>query len=149
LPTGHFAIEQAPVPDRRGEGRGVVAGGAVGARALGRFRIFRYEIRCWRNGQIPDLGAAVGEPILVSDDPDACRRILDTLPFVPTPVWGRDELRAGEMWNSNSVIAWTLDRSGVPADQVQPPSHGRAPGWHAGIVVARRPNSPGNEAGLG
>jgi hypothetical protein len=24
---------------------------------------------------------------------------------LPTPVWGRDELDAGEMWNSNSVTS--------------------------------------------
>jgi hypothetical protein len=43
-PEGRFVIEQAPA---WGEGsrRAVVAEGAVGARALGRFRLFRYEIR--------------------------------------------------------------------------------------------------------
>src|SRR5207244_760252 len=59
-------------------------------------------------------------------------------PSVPTPVWGRDELRAGEMWNSNSVISWLLARSGVAVEAVHPPAGGRAPGWHAGLVVARR-----------
>jgi hypothetical protein len=32
LPKGRFMIEQAPVPDRYGEGRGVVAQGPVGMR---------------------------------------------------------------------------------------------------------------------
>ena len=36
------------------------------------------------------------------------RRVLDQVSRVPTPVWGRDELQTGEMWNSNSIIAWTL-----------------------------------------
>ena len=40
---------------RRGHARGVVAGGAVGSRWAGAFRIFRYEVRCWRDGVIPDL----------------------------------------------------------------------------------------------
>ena len=30
-----------------------------------------------------------------------------------TPPWGRDEFKVGEMWNSNSVISWLLERSGI------------------------------------
>jgi hypothetical protein len=33
--------------------------GAVGSRRLGRWRTFRYEIRRWRGGQIPDVAEAV------------------------------------------------------------------------------------------
>ena len=55
-----------------------------------------------------------------------------------TPVWGRDELGTGEMWNSNSVIAWLIARSGMDAESIEPPPGGRAPGWHAGLEVARR-----------
>jgi hypothetical protein len=42
------------------------------------------------------------------------------------------------MWNSNSMIAWLLVAAGLPADDLHPPPHGRAPGWHAGLEVARR-----------
>jgi hypothetical protein len=42
------------------------------------------------------------------------------------------------MWNSNSVIAWLLDRSGLPTDTIHPPAGGRAPGWEAGLITARR-----------
>jgi hypothetical protein len=42
------------------------------------------------------------------------------------------------MWNSNSVIAWLLARSGVPLSAVRLPAGGRAPGRHAGLVVASR-----------
>jgi hypothetical protein len=42
------------------------------------------------------------------------------------------------MWNSNSVIAWLLERTGLPAADLFPPAGGRAPGWKAGIAVARR-----------
>jgi hypothetical protein len=42
------------------------------------------------------------------------------------------------MWNSNSVIAWLIARSGLDAEAIQPPTGGRAPGWNAGLVVARR-----------
>jgi hypothetical protein len=42
------------------------------------------------------------------------------------------------MWNSNSLISWLITRSNLDVNAVHPPSGGRAPGWHAGIVVARR-----------
>jgi hypothetical protein len=66
------------------------------------------------------------------------RRLLDLVPSVPTCVWGRDELGAGEMWTSNSVTSWLIARSGLPAEAVSLPRGGRAPGWHAGLVTARR-----------
>ena len=68
VPEGRFVIEQAPA---WGEGsrRGVVAEGAVGARAFGRFRIFRYEIRSWREGVIPDIAEAVESPLRLSEEP--------------------------------------------------------------------------------
>ncbi|MEX0673911.1 MAG: hypothetical protein WD067_04000, partial [Gaiellaceae bacterium] len=64
--------------------------------------------------------------------------LLELVPGVPTPVWGRDELRTGEMWNSNSVVSWLLARTGLPAEELEPPPGGRAPGWRAGVVVAHR-----------
>jgi hypothetical protein len=133
-----FVIEQAPVHDWSGKQRGVVAEGAVGARWAGRFRIFRYEIRLWRNGYIPDVAEAVDSPRRLSNDGDRARRILELVARIPTPVWGRDELETGDMWNSNSVIAWVIARSGIDAESIQPPAGGRAPGWKAGLVIARR-----------
>ena len=136
--AARFVIEQAPVCDARGEQRGVVAEGPVGTRRAGRFRIFRYEIRRWRDGRIPDVADAVGSPRRLTDDEARVQRVLDLVPQVPTPVWGRDELNTGDMWNSNSVIAWLIARSGIDTEAVHPPPNGRAPGWHAGLVVARR-----------
>jgi len=136
--TGKFVIEQAPVHDWSGAERGVVAEGAVGARWAGRFRIFRYEIRLWPRGHIPDVAEAVNSPQRLSDDDYTARRVLEAAGRVPTPVWGRDELHTGEMWNSNSVIAWVIARSGIDAGAIKPPSGGRAPGWHAGLIVAAR-----------
>ena len=130
-------IEQAPVW-REDEERGVVAEGAVGVRAFGRLPLFRYEVRRWREGLIPDIDEAVESPQRLSDDPDCARRLLELVPEVPTPVWGRDELRAGEMWNSNSTISWLIARSGLDVESIELPRGGRAPGWEAGIVVARR-----------
>jgi len=136
LPEAPYTVEQAPVPDLHGERRGVVAEGPVGIRGAGRFRLFRYEVRCWRNGFIPDLSSEGTTSQLVSVDPTTARRILEVVASIPTPTWGRDELGAGEMWNSNSVIAWTLTRCGIDAGRLAPPAGGRAPGWHAGIRVA-------------
>jgi hypothetical protein len=138
VPEGRFVIEQTPIPDSDGGERGVVAEGAVGSRLAGRLRIFRYEVRRWPGGVIPDVAEAVDSPRRLTDDPEVAQRVLDLAPHVPTAVWGRDELAAGEMWNSNSIIAWFLGRSGVPTDAIRPPAGGRAPGWHAGLVVARR-----------
>jgi len=138
LPEGRFVIEQAPIPDLDGEQRGVVAEGPVGTRWAGRFRPFRYEVRCWRGGLIPDIDEAIDSPVRLVDDLDHARRVIDLLPSVPKPVWGRDELDAGEMWNSNSVTSWVLARSDIAVTTVRPPPHGRAPGWDAGVVVAGR-----------
>jgi hypothetical protein len=138
VPGGRFVIEQAPVRDRNGAERGVVAEGAVASRRAGRFRLFRYEVRCWSGGVIPDVDEAVESPDRLTDDPRRAQLLLDLVARVPTPVWGRDELGAGEMWNSNSVIAWLLARSGLSADSVRVPPGGRAPGWRAGLVVAAR-----------
>jgi hypothetical protein len=137
VPEGRFVIEQAPVRDRYGLQRGVVAEGAVGTRRAGRFRIFRYEVRCWHDGVIPDSNEAVESPRRLTDDPRLAQRVLDVLPFVPTRVWGRDEIGAGEMWNSNSVTSWVITRAGLDTASVQPPVGGRAPGWHAGLMGAR------------
>ncbi len=137
-PEGRYVIEQTPVPVGDGESRGVVGGGAVGLSGAARWRVFRYEIRCWLGGVIPDAGAAVGGPVRLSGDLAVARRVLDAVAAVPTPVWGRDELRAGEMWNSNSVVAWVLCSSGIDVAGVHPPGNGRAPGWAAGVVVAGR-----------
>jgi hypothetical protein len=134
---GRFVVEQAPArPD--GNARGVVAVGPVGARSAGRLRLFRYEVRRWRDGVIEDLAEAVDSPVRLSTDPATARLLLELVPFVPVPVWGRDELGAGEMWNSNSVISWLLTCSGLDVDAIALPRRGRAPGWRAGVIVASR-----------
>jgi hypothetical protein len=136
LAEERFVIEQAPSrPD--GDERGVLVEGPVGARTVGRLRLFRYEVRRWRNGAIPDVAEAVESPQRANQLALA-RRLLDLVPAVPAPVWGRDELRTGEMWNSNSVISWLLEQSGIGVDAMHLPAGGRAPGWHAGLVVAQR-----------
>jgi hypothetical protein len=133
--------DRALAEPRRSEPRRV-ATGAVGTRYAGWLRLFRYEIRCWRGGSIPDLNYAVGGPRRLSSDPEVARRLLDLVAMAPTPVWGRDELKAGEMWNSNSLIAFLVATAGLPTDVLHPPAPGRAPGWDAGLELARRGRSP-------
>ena len=133
-----YVIEMTPIPRGDPAARGVVAEGAVGSRLLQRFRIFRYEVRRWCDGVIPDVEEAVDSPCRLTTDPRVARRLLELVPAVPTYVWGRDELGARDMWNSNSLVAWLLAGSGLDASAVLPPKGGRAPGWNAGLLAARQ-----------
>ena len=139
VPEGRFVIETAwPIPDDEPASRGVALQGPVFSRRFARFRVCRYEVRRWRDGVITDIAEAVASPQRLTDDPERGRRVLDLVGAVPPLVWGRDELGTGDMWNSNSVIAWLLARSDLGADAIRPPVRGRAPGWRAGLVMARR-----------
>ena len=138
LPAGRFVVENAwPSPDLQGSSRGVVVEGPVFSRLLGRLRVLRYEVRCWPDGTIYDASWALGGPRRVTGDEGVARRVLDVLSTMPPRVWGRRVPEADDMWNSNSTISWALTRSGVRAEALRPPADGRAPGWAAGIAVAR------------
>jgi hypothetical protein len=104
----------------------------------GQFRLFRYEIRRWNRGFISDTDYAVESPVRAADDLACAQRLIDLVPSVPIRVWGRDEQKTGDMWNSNSMTSWLLVRAGVDTDRLRPPPGGRAPGWDAGLIVARR-----------
>lgn len=136
-----YVVEMAPVWDSPVRGRGVVAEGPVGLRVLGRSQLFRYEVRLWRGGTIPDAEHAVSVVVLPTDA-SRVHRLLELAPEVPCATWGRDELGTGDMWNSNSLVAWLLVRSGHDVSGVVPPSGGRPPGWSAGLVVAGRAREP-------
>jgi hypothetical protein len=138
VPEGLYVVENTPVVDDRGLERGVVAEGPVGARWAGRFRMFRYELRRWSDGVIADISEAVDSPRRLSGDLRDARRLLELVSQMPTLTWGRDECGAGEMWNSNSMISWLIARAGLDVDSIKPPTGGRAPGWNAGLVVAKR-----------
>ena len=96
-------------------------------------RLFRYELRRWH-----DSGISNERQTTSTVDLDRAERLFDLVPSVPTPVGGRDELGNGEMWNSNSVTSWLLEQSRFDTTQLAPPASGRAPGWHASLVAARR-----------
>ena len=128
-------IEMTPVWITRGE-RGVVGEGPVGLRGLRRWRAFRYEVRRWSGGSIPDVAEAIGGAVRVSSDAVVAGRVFELVPGVPLATWGRDELGTGDMWNSNSVVSWLLASADIELDEIRPPGNGRAPGWDAGIVAA-------------
>ena len=139
-----YAIEMGPVWATRDIDRGVASEGPVGSPVLGHLRLFRYEIRCWRDGTIPDAVWAVDSPRRVSRDRALAREVLSLVPSCPVATWGRDELRTGEMWNSNSLTSWLLARSGHDTDTIGPPAGGRAPGWVAGLIAADRDANRGD-----
>jgi hypothetical protein len=115
-----------------------VGEGPVGLRRLGRLKVFRYEVRRWNGGRIPDVDEAVDSPVHVSQNADLARRVLELVPDFPTATWGADEQRTRDMWNSNSLVSWLLASSGHDCRRIAPPTDGRAPGWSAGLVVAER-----------
>jgi hypothetical protein len=131
-----FTVEMTPAWGNADGERGVVRTGPVGLNLLGHSRFFRYEVRRWRDGTIPDRTEAVGGPQQVTDDVELARRLLALVPRVPAATWGRDELGTGDMWNSNSLTSWLLASSGAATTDLHPPLGGRAPGWDAGLVVA-------------
>jgi hypothetical protein len=133
-----YVIEMAPVWNERAQERGVVAEGSVGLRGAGRLRLFRYEVRCWHDGRIPDVAEAVDSPQCLSTEVRRAERIIELVPRVPTAVWGRDELNTADMRNSNSLSSWLIASRGIDTDAIRPSAGGRAPGWHAGIVIAHR-----------
>jgi hypothetical protein len=133
-----YTLEMTPAWGGKAPERGVVLTGPVGIRFLGHSKLFRYEVRCWPDGQIPDLEFAVGSPVTLATSPDLADRLLDTVQFVPPLTWGRDERGFDDMWNSNSVVAFVLTMAGLTANELQPPRKGRAPGWRAGLLAARQ-----------
>jgi hypothetical protein len=133
-----FVVENCwPIPDADGSRRGVVVEGPVWDRRLGHLRPFRYEIRRWRDGTIADADHAVASPQRLTDNGFIASRLLQLVPLVPVHVWGRDVFGTGDMWNSNSVIAWLIENCALDADRIHSPIGGRAPGWTTGISCAR------------
>jgi hypothetical protein len=63
VPEGRFVIENSwPIPVADGVLRGVVVQGPVFSRRLGRWRVFRYEVRRWLDLVIADEDQAVASP---------------------------------------------------------------------------------------
>ncbi len=143
-----YTIEMGPAWNVASVDRGVVQAGPVGFRWLGRSVYFRYEVRCWRGGVIPDVADAVGQ-VAVSADTGRAESVLELVGLVPALTWGRDEVAVGEMWNSNSLAAWLLAGSGHDAGLLRPPRGARAPGWRAGLVLAQRQRATASTSASG
>ncbi|MEH6821716.1 MAG: hypothetical protein V7706_17400 [Dietzia psychralcaliphila] len=134
---GRHVIEMAPAWGPLSGSSGVVATGPVGLSWLGRSRLFRYEVRCLRGGEIPDRAWALTPPTLFPLTAPEAEALLGRVAAVPRHTWGRDALGTGEMWNSNSLVSWLLQTSGIDAAALVPPGGGSAPGWSAGVEAAR------------
>ena len=146
MPEGRFVIEQAPIRAATAPSAASSPRVRSAARAAGRFRLFRYEVRRWRDGVIPDVAEAVESPQRLSDDPDCARRLLELVPQVPTPVWGRDELRRRR--DVELELADLLaDRAQRPRRRVDPPSGRRTGSGLAGRHRRRAP--PAGTSALG
>ena len=76
LDDTRFAVEMGPVWNVTDADRGVIVEGPVGSRWLGRFRAFRYEMRCWPGGRIPDVAEAVDSPVCTTHDPATVQAVL-------------------------------------------------------------------------
>ncbi|MCG7285802.1 hypothetical protein MHY85_07425 [Cellulomonas sp. ACRRI] len=149
------AVEVTPAWGPPAVDRGVVATGPVGTRLLGRSRLFRYEVRCWAGGSVPDLAWAVVR-LPASADPRVADALLAAAPSVPVRTWGargpRGPARVGrapagrDMWTSNSVAAWLLAAAGLDPTPLGPPAGCRAPGWDAGLRAAGA-TSPDRDGG--
>lgn len=131
-----YVIEMTPAWGGPKGARGAVMSGPVGARWLGASRLFRYEVRCSRDGVIPDRAWAPGPPTRLPLTPAAARSLLARIATVPPHTWGRDVFGIGDMWNSNSLVSWLLVTSGIDAATLRPPAGGSAPGWRSGIRAA-------------
>jgi hypothetical protein len=146
-------IEMTPAWGASHVAEGAVASGPVGLQLLGRSRLFRYEVHCWRDGVSPDRSFAVGGPHRLTEDEPVARRVLELAPSFPTAVWGRDEFDAGDMWNTNSLIAWVLVRRRLRAKSgsgSQPPGgegHDRDDGHDHGAEGERKGQSRGDGPG--
>jgi len=136
--NARYVVEMTPAWGGPAGPRGVVGEGAVGSRWLGALRLFRYELRCWEDGVIPDRRWAVEPPTRFPLPPAVAAALIARVGDAPGYVWGRDPIGAGDMWNSNSLIAWLLVGSGVDVGSLAPPCGGDAPGWRCGVIAAGR-----------
>ena len=118
-------VDMGPTWGRTDATRRVVRTGPVGSHLLGRCPLFRYEVRVVDGPGVPPGVLHVSADVAVPRD------LLAHLVDVPAYTWGRDEAGVGEMWTSNSVVAWLLARAGVRT--LGPPAGYRAPGWDAGV----------------
>ena len=137
VPEARFVIEQAPAWRRRRRARRRRRGPGRHPRA-GRFRLFRYEVRRWRDGVIPDAAEAVESPH-APERRDRLRAATARAGAGDADArMGPRRTGTGEMWNSTRSSRGSSCAVVSTSSPLAPPRGGRAPGWNAGIVIARR-----------
>ena len=114
LGVERYVIEMAPVWSPDNPAHCGVCEGPVGMRGLGRSRLFRYEVRRWRDGVIPDASAAVDGPISVKTDPARAARLIELVPLFPPP------RGVATSWPPGYV---ELQLAGLVAARLQRPRH--------------------------
>lgn len=127
-----YAIEMTPAWGQGSGPRGVVATGPVGLRSLGALRLFRYEVRCWRSGEIPDLAYAPAPPVDLRVTSGCAGDLITRVAEVPRLVWGAKSARRRhvELQLPHLLAAANLGarRRGPPASRRwQGPGVGRRP----------------------
>lgn len=137
VPDGRYTIEQTPARPH-GEKRGVVGIGPIGGHWIAHWHLFRYELRRWRDGVIPDIGEAVDSPQRLSSDPAVAKRLLDLLPEVPFLCGAATSSAAVTCGTRTRKLPGCLPARALMSIPSSRPPGGRAPGWHAGLVAAAR-----------
>lgn len=130
-----YTLELMPIPREQHEEP--LMTGPVGTRLAARLRIFQYQLRLRESAELPDEQWIASVHRLASD-PSAIEGVLGHARLVPPYTWGRRVPGTKEMWTSDSALSWLLTRAGVALGEAGPPPGGRAPGWDAGIAIARR-----------
>ena len=136
--SSRVVVEMAPAWGSGAGTQAVRATGPVGLHFLGRSRLFRYEVRSWVGGEIPDRAAAVTDPLRIPLGACQAEELVARVSEAPLWTWGRDVLGIGDMWNSNSLVAWLLETSGVDTASIGAPPPYRSPGWLCGRAAAGR-----------
>jgi hypothetical protein len=136
-------VESAPMWGRPDPDRGVVVEGPVGLAWLGRWKPFRYEIRRWRDGVIPDAAEAVDSPKRISTDRDRARRTVGPRASRPAPGGGTNSVlvTCGTPARSSRGCSSAAVRTSVRS--------GGRPGWTAGVVAASEHHPPASRGADG
>ena len=108
-------------------------------------RLFRYEVRRWRNGVIPDVACAIASPVPAArtDPRPVAQRVLELLSqlSIPAPVWGRTNCTRARCGTPTPSPPGCSPRAAT-----RPPASSRHPSGRApGLVrrARRRPDAPG------
>jgi len=95
---------------------------------------FSYGIRVWRNGELEDESEAL-DKVRVSISCKVAKCVVENASNVP--IFGYGESKHGDLWSSNSIPSYLLQRCGIDAEGVPIPGPAHVPGWDAGLRQAK------------